>query len=87
MNMENRFLEMDECLRRISGNKSRHGNGQSGNGSTGFAKGIASSQSSVWSESFSAQDRVLVILIENGGLTWGSRSWSINSWRGFPERA
>src|SRR5437588_3841104 len=72
--MENRFLEMNAYLSRISGNKSQCSDGQSGKAFAGFdggEKGIASSQFSVWAQPFSARDRVLVILIENGGVDLG----------------
>lgn len=72
--MENRFLEIDEYLKEISGKKSQCRDGQSGKASVGFdggGKGLASFPFSVWAQSLSAQDRVLVILIENGGVDLG----------------
>jgi hypothetical protein len=72
--MENRFLEMDDCLRQISGRKGGHDNARSANGSGSYAngvKGIASSLSFEWANALSAPDRVLVILIENGGVDLG----------------
>lgn len=65
---------MDEYLRRISGKKGRDKDARSGKASVGFAgeeKLIASSQSSMWAQPFSAQNRALVILIENGGIDLG----------------
>src|SRR5215471_5324983 len=64
--MENRFLEMDDYLKGLSR--------ENGNGSGRYpsaAKRMATSLSSVWAQPFSAQDRVLVILIENGGVDLG----------------
>jgi GH24 family phage-related lysozyme (muramidase) len=72
--MENRFLEMDDCLRQISGKKGGRDNARSANGSgsyTNGVKGIASSLSFEWANALSAQGRVLVILIENGGVDLG----------------
>src|SRR5947207_8277698 len=72
--MENRFLEMDDYLRQISGKKSQYRDGQSSKASAGLHggwNGIASSLSSEWVQPFSARDRVLVILIENGGVDLG----------------
>ena len=60
--MNNRFLEMNDHLKRVS---SGNGNGKNGNG-----KGVASAQS-LFGKQFSAPDRVLVILIENGGIDLG----------------
>jgi Phage-related lysozyme (muraminidase) len=58
--MENRFLEVDETLPQISKN-----------GSNGHARQkieLLSSESSRWVEPLSARDRVLVVLVENGGI-------------------
>ena len=72
--MENRFLEADDYLRRVSGQKHSGCAPRPRNGSCAYAgerKTATSSQSSVWSQPFSATDRTLVILIENGGVDLG----------------
>jgi GH24 family phage-related lysozyme (muramidase) len=72
--MENRFLEMNTYLRQCSG---KNGHNKSAYASKAYAgidgggPAMASSQFSVWAQPFSAQDRVLVILIENGGVDLG----------------
>ncbi len=73
--MENRFLEMDDYLKRLSGKRGSWCDTHSGNGSSHYSgerKPIYPSyQSSLWSQPFSAADRTLVILIENGGVDLG----------------
>jgi GH24 family phage-related lysozyme (muramidase) len=72
--MENRFLEMDENLKEAASKKTRHLYGRPGNGSNGYGSPTLdrfSSQSSTWARPFAATDRVLVILIENGGVDLG----------------
>src|SRR5690242_20400851 len=62
--MENRFLEMDDYLKR----------GTRGSGTMSkrpLVLGRSSSMSLRWAQPFSAADRVLVILIENGGIDLG----------------
>lgn len=76
--MNNRFVEMDDLL---SGRKrQRHCRCAKANGN-GHGSHLASMQSS-WSTPFSATDRALVILIENGGVDLGlptvvDRLWSL----------
>ena len=60
--MRNRFFEMNDHLKRMSGG---NGNGKNGNG-----KRVAGAQS-LFGKQFSAPDRVLVILIENKGTDLG----------------
>ena len=72
--MENRFLEMDLYLKQLSGTKARHHQAWSGNPSSMDARRgskLADSQARPWAQPFSVQDRVLVILIENGGVDLG----------------
>src|SRR5881398_685275 len=72
--MDNRFVEMDEYLQQITGRTS--GNG-SDSKSTPSSNGLENpnkfsiSKSYEWARPMSAQDRVLVILIENGGVDLG----------------
>src|SRR5437764_455889 len=71
--MENRFLEMDDHLKRLSGRKGRRCDAPANKGSMGYAgpgSGLASSQS-LFGRQLSVADRVLVILIENGGVDLG----------------
>ena len=63
--MENRFVEMDREFRGIS---ARSGRGQ---GARAFATGLAAGRSFDWARPQSAAQRVLVILIENGGIDLG----------------
>jgi GH24 family phage-related lysozyme (muramidase) len=58
--MENRFLEIDETLKRVTKN------GLNGNSSEG--SDLLSSAYSLFATPLSAADRVLVVLIENGGI-------------------
>ncbi len=72
--MENRFLEMNEHMNVISGRGTGLRVRSSGNGSNGHdaaRNGVTSYQSSLWARPFAAVDRVLVILIENGGVDLG----------------
>jgi GH24 family phage-related lysozyme (muramidase)/uncharacterized protein YycO len=72
--MQNRFLEMNDHLRRAAGAKVRNSYPRTGNASSpnhGTFNGPVSSQFSVWEHSLAAQDRTLVLLIENGGVTLG----------------
>src|SRR5215470_7518621 len=69
--MENQFLDIDDRLKRTPGMRPRCGNGQSGNGSVYGSKWAPSAQMSAWATTFAAQDRALVILIENGGVDLG----------------
>jgi GH24 family phage-related lysozyme (muramidase) len=72
--MENRFLEVDDYLKRVSGQKHSGCGTKPRNGSSAYAgqrNPAASYQSSVWARPFSATDRTLVILIENGGVDLG----------------
>jgi GH24 family phage-related lysozyme (muramidase) len=72
--MENRFLEMNEHLNMISGRGTGLRVRSSGNGLNGHGaarNGVTSYQSSLWARPFAAVDRVLVILIENGGNDLG----------------
>lgn len=79
--MENRFLEMNDYLEGLSGKRNGRCNKRSARGSNGHAvgsngypggyNGNTSFQSSLWSQSFAAADRALVILIENGGVDLG----------------
>lgn len=72
--MDNRFFEMDDYLQKLR-------NGTSGNGCDKTStetlegpersSGVSLSQSNDWSRSLSAQNRVLLILIENGGVDLG----------------
>lgn len=73
--MENRFFEMDDYLNRLSGKRGFGCDTQSGNGSHRHRRErkqiFPRYQSSLWSQPFSAADRTLVILIENGGVDLG----------------
>jgi GH24 family phage-related lysozyme (muramidase) len=72
--MENRFLEMDSYLKQISGKSGCLKPGRSTKGSVGYANGatgLAASLSTGWAKAMAVQDRVLVILIENGGIDLG----------------
>ena len=60
--MENQFLEMDSYLVRTNGKANQ--NGKSSNR-------LSISKSLEWAKPFSAENRVLVILIENGGIDLG----------------
>ena len=65
---------MDEDLKQVSGKKDRRSVCRTANGSGGLdevRKGLGRSQSLLWAQPFSARDRVLVILIENGGVDLG----------------
>lgn len=76
--MENRFLEMDDQLKSTSG--------KNGNGSACpvcGTKRIASAQS-LWAGTFSVTDRVLVILIENGGVDLGIPTLVEKVWSSIP---
>lgn len=68
--MKNRFLEMDDYLNQNSGKKGGRSTGGYA-GTAGGGIGVASSLSYSWAQPFSAQDRVLVILIDNGGIDLG----------------
>ncbi len=74
--MENRFLEFDESLKRVSRNGS--------NGHSAYGNGTLSSASSFVAESLSAADRVLVILLENGGIDLDLRGFVNALWRYLP---
>ena len=77
--MENRFTEMNarlkEACRTTQSNTADRLNGLH---SRSLSKS-ATRQTSHWSRTQSATDRVLVILIENGGIDLVSPRWSINS--------
>lgn len=61
--MENRFQEMNEYFNRINGKSARSAGGMGGAvAGTAFAKSMA------WARPFSASQRVLIVLIENGGI-------------------
>jgi len=62
--MENRFMDMDVALRQTSRVKSNGGNGHA-------SSGMAIPFTYAWARPFTAQDRALVILIENGGVDLG----------------
>ncbi len=66
--MENRFLEVDHRMSQLGGTRPRSSMVRNGNGGAAGA-GIAGAQS--WATPFSAADRVLVILIDNGGVDLG----------------
>src|SRR5215203_925235 len=69
--MENQFLEMNHHLRRASGKRRCRTKRNPAGGRLGRDVGFAQSFSSDWAQPFSASDRVLVILIENGGVDLG----------------
>jgi GH24 family phage-related lysozyme (muramidase) len=74
--MENRFLETDEPRQRHSGRRCGPRNGHAAgadrdrDGGGGTAT-LAASRSLGWSGTLSAQDRALVILVNNGGVDLG----------------
>jgi GH24 family phage-related lysozyme (muramidase) len=63
--VENRFVEMDREFRGISARSDR------GKGTRAFATSYATGRSFDWARPQSAAQRVLVILIENGGIDLG----------------
>src|SRR4051812_46300416 len=67
--MENRFLDMNSYLKEVC----RTGPARMPSGSAGTAgrPSLAQAASRPWSRAFAAADRVLVILIENGGVDLG----------------
>lgn len=62
--MSNRFLEMNDYLKRDTRQNLRGGS----NGSVPVFPAVSASQSYAWARPFSAAQRVLIILIENGGI-------------------
>jgi GH24 family phage-related lysozyme (muramidase) len=66
--MDNRFMEMNDYLKQVEGEKCQKKNGHSG-----AVTATLDQTSSIfsWSRPLSAADRVLVILIENGGIDLG----------------
>ncbi len=68
--MKNRFLEMDQQLSQLAGHAPHHHRTGGDVATALMERGIARSQSS-WETPFSAADRTLVILIENGGVDLG----------------
>jgi GH24 family phage-related lysozyme (muramidase) len=68
--VENRFLEMDEYLAQYRRNKKRQSK-TSGSDVLTDRDGYAISQSFDWSAPLSVQNRVLVVLLENGGVDLG----------------
>ncbi len=74
--MENRFLEIDKTLKQTSGNGS--------NGHSAYTEGVFASTSSLWADSLSAKDRVLVVLIENGGIDLNLSGLVDVLWRFLP---
>ena len=69
--MENRFLEMDEIFRNPEKRKGGVPCGKRARTVRSRAPLTASTQFSTFSQTLSAQDRVLVVLIENGGVDLG----------------
>jgi len=70
--MENRFFEMDDYFKRLSRQGGCRGANPSLHGSNGLAaSGVGIASSLTWELSFAAADRVLVILVENGGIDLG----------------
>ncbi|HEX8955866.1 MAG TPA: lysozyme [Burkholderiaceae bacterium] len=64
--MSNRFLEMNYYLKQDMRRTPRGGNGRYGG--NGVFPAVSASQSYAWARPFSATQRVLIILIENGGI-------------------
>lgn len=73
--MENRFLEMDDYLKQCEGKGGRgtatRTYNNNGNGYAPDGTDTTGHQASVWSRPQSASQRVLVVLIENGGVDLG----------------
>lgn len=78
--MENQFLD-DNRLRRHRGHKGRYG---SGAGTSTATASHPSVQMSTWETTFAAQDRALVILIENGGVDLGIPALVDKLWQFLP---
>jgi GH24 family phage-related lysozyme (muramidase) len=72
--MDNRFLDMDQYLKQVSGQKSQ----KKGSGSM-YGSALA-----LWESPFSVSDRVLVILIENSGIDLGIPTLVDKLWAALP---
>ncbi|HEY2974825.1 MAG TPA: papain-like cysteine protease family protein [Pyrinomonadaceae bacterium] len=69
--MENRFLEAEDHLKRVSRRRRCAPKSRNGRSLVEKQNGVKSYESSLWSRPFAATDRTLVILIENGGVDLG----------------
>jgi GH24 family phage-related lysozyme (muramidase) len=69
--VENRFIEMDEYLEQFTRTKKRHRNTLTHLPEPNGSNSYSISKSFEWSVPFSVQNRVLVVLMENGGVDLG----------------